>query len=100
MEIKEIRHIPDDPYKVYNDMSWQHYHSIKLKNMELIKKYGPKNFNFPHHVAHPRKVVFNGDKKKRNSYEPPGYHRDIHDGDGIYKPNLSKPQDITPPDYE
>ena len=32
-DIKEIRHIPDDPYKVYNDMSWQNYHSTKLKNM-------------------------------------------------------------------
>lgn len=100
MEIKDVRHIPDDPYKVYNDMSWQLYHSTKLKNMELIKKYGPTNFNFPQHVAHPRLHNFRADKKKRPLFEPPGYHKDIHDGDGVYKPDPARPQDITAPDYQ
>lgn len=99
MEIKEQRHIPEDPYKVYNEMSFQLYHSTKLKNMELIKKHGPTNFNFPQHVAHSRKYVFKADKKKTPFYEPPGYHKDIHDGDGVYKPDSSRPQDILPPDY-
>jgi len=99
MEIKEIRHIPEDPYKVYNEMSFQHYNSTKAKNMELIKKYGPSNFNFPQHVAHPRKHRFRSDKKRKDNFEPPGYHKDIHDGCGVYRPDLSKPQDIMPPDY-
>jgi len=98
-EIKEQRHIPDDPYKVYNDMSWQHYHSTKLKNMELIKKYGPTNYNFPHHVAHPRLHRFAYDQERAMFYEPPGYHKDIHDGDGVYRPDPGRPQDIMPPDY-
>jgi len=97
MEIKEQRHIPEDPYKVYNDMSWQLYHSTKLKNMELIKKYGPTNYNFPQHVAHPRLHRYKADKKKRPLFEPPGYHKDIHDG--VYRPDPDRAQDITPPDY-
>jgi len=100
MEIKAVRHIPEDPYKVYNDMSWQHYNSIKLKNRELLKKNGPTNYNFPQHVAHPRKHRHRMDKKKVLAYEPPGYHKDIHDGEGVYKPDLARPQDIMPPDYE
>jgi len=100
MEIKAVRHIPEDPYKVYNDMSWQNYSTIKRKNMELLKKYGPTNYNFPQHVAHPRKTRYQADKKRRPNIEPPGYHKDIHDGDGVYKPDLARPQDIMPPDYE
>ena len=96
-EIKELRHIPDDPYKVYNDFSWQNYHSIKLKNMERIKKYGAKNYNFPHHVAHYRKLEAKADHRRRQYYEPPGYHRDI--ASGVYSPDPGKPQDIMPPDY-
>jgi len=96
-EIKELRHIPDDPYKVYNDFSWQNYHSIKLKNMERIKKYGAKNYNFPHHVAHYRKLEAKSDHRRRQYYEPPGYHRDI--ASGVYSPDPGKPQDIMPPDY-
>jgi len=99
MEIKDVRHIPDDPYKVYNDMSFQNYHSIKLKNKELIKKYGPKNFMFPHHVAHPRHNNAAKDKSQRDNDEPPGYHKDIHDGKGVYRPDPARPQDIMPPDY-
>jgi len=99
MEIKDIRHIPEDPYKVYNEMTWQHYNSIKTKNMELIKKYGPINYEFPHHVAHHRKHRYYADKKKKVNYEPPGYHKDIHDGCGVYRPDPSRPQDIMPPDY-
>jgi len=97
-EIKMARYIPDDPYKVYNDFSFQNYHSVKLKNMELIKKYGPKNYNFPQHVAHYRKHLFTNDHKKPRFYEPPGYHRDI--ASGVYRPDPNKPQDIMPPDYE
>ena len=96
-EVKEMRHIPDDPYKVYNDFSWQNYHSVKLKNMERIKKYGAKNFNFPHHVAHYRKHKSKSDKRRQTWYEPPGYHRDI--ASGVYTPDVSRPQDIMPPDY-
>jgi len=99
MEIKEQRHIPNDPYKVYNEMSWQHYHSIKLKNMELIKKHGPTNYNFPHHVAQPRLHRFLADKPKAKFYEPPGYHRDVHNGGGVYRPDPDKPQNIMAPDY-
>ena len=96
-EIKEMRHIPDDPYKVYNDFSWQNYHSVKLKNMERVKRYGAKNFNFPHHVAHYKKHNQKADRRKPTWYEPPGYHRDI--ASGVYRPDVSKPQDIMPPDY-
>jgi len=98
-DIKEIRHIPDDPYKVYNEMSWQHYNSVKTKNMELIKKYGPTNYNFPQHVAHPRKNMHILDHKRKTNYEPPGYHKDIHDGCGVYRPDPARPQDIMPPHY-
>ena len=89
-DIKEIRHIPDDPYKVYNDMSYQNYHSIKMKNMELIKKYGAKNYNFPQYRAHYHKEVRPGDKAFNPLYEPPGYHADI--ASGIYQPDLERPQ--------
>jgi len=96
-EIKEIRHIPDDPYKVYNDMSYQNYRSIKMKNMELIKKYGAKNFNFPQYRAHYHKEVRKGDKPYNPMYEPPGYQADI--ASGIYQPDPERPQDEMPPDY-
>ena len=43
-DIKEIRHIPDDPYKVYNDMSYQNYHSIKMKNMVSKTKYTSEHY--------------------------------------------------------
>jgi len=97
-EYKEARYIPDDPYKVYNEMSWQNYHSIKLKNMNLIKKYGAKNYNFPKFVAHYHKDVRYYQKDRNPFYEPPGYHNDIHTG--IYSPDLDRPQDIMPPDYD
>jgi len=96
-DIKEIRHIPDDPYKVYNDMSYQHYRSIKVKNMELIKKYGAKNYNFPQFKAHYRKQITKTDKPFNPMYEPPGYHADI--ASGIYQPDSKRPQDEMPPDY-
>ena len=96
-EIKEIRHIPNDPYKVYNDFSWQNYHSVKLKNMERIKKYGAKNFNFHHHVAQYSKHPSKAQKRKPTWYEPPGYHRDI--ASGVYRPDVSRAQDIMAPDY-
>ena len=78
-------------------MSFQDYHSVKLKNMELIKKYGPKNYNFPHHVAHYRIRNFPADHRRYQFFEPPGYHRDI--ASGVYSPDTNKPQDIMPPDY-
>jgi len=96
-EYKAVRHLPDDPYKVYNDLSWQGYHSVKLKNIERIKKYGAKNYNFPKHVAHYKKKVINQDKDYNNFYEPPGYHDDI--SSGIYTPDLDRPQDTMAPDY-
>merc|ERR1711874_793673 len=96
-DIKEIRHIPDDPYKVYNDMSWQNYHSTKMKNMELIKKYGAKNFNFHQYRAHYHGQVRKGDKPFNPLYEPPGYQADI--ASGIYQPDQERPQDEMPPDY-
>ena len=83
--------------QVYNEMSFQNYHSIKLKNMELIKKYGPKNYNFPHHVAHYRKHQANSDHRRYQFYEPPGYQRDI--ASGQYRPDTDRPQDVMPPDY-
>jgi len=96
-DIKEIRHIPDDPYKVYNDMSWQNYHSTKLKNMELIKKYGAKNYNFHQYRAHYHGIIRKVDKTYNPFYEPPGYHADI--ASGVYQPDSQKPQDEMPPDY-
>jgi len=96
-EIKEARYIPDDPYKVYNELSFQNYHSIKLKNMERIKKYGAKNYNFPHHVAHYRLHEYASDHRRYRFFEPPGYQRDI--ASGVYRPDPKRPQDVMPPDY-
>jgi len=96
-EYKEPRHIPGDPYKVYNQMSWHNYHSIKLKNINLIKNYGPKNYDFPQHVAHYHHLTRHHQKDKNNFYEPPGYHSDIHSG--VYSPDPERPQDVMPPDY-
>jgi len=96
-EIKEKRYIPDDPYKVYNEMSFQNYHSIKLKNMELIKRYGPKNYNFPHHVAHYRQHKANSDHRRYQFFEPPGYQRDV--ASGVYRPDPARAQDVMAPDY-
>lgn len=98
-DIKEQRHIPDDPYKIYNNMSWQNYHSVKLKNMELIKKYGATNYNFVPYRAHYRKQPSPHDKGKNKEkfYEPPNYHHDI--ASGIYKPDMDRPQDIPAPFY-
>jgi len=97
-DIKEIRHIPDDPYKIYNEMSFQNYHSIKLKNMELIKKYGPTNYNFVTYKAHYRKQVTPGDKSRNPFFEPPNYHSDITSG--IYCPDTERPQDLMAPSYQ
>ena len=83
--------------QVYNEMSFQNYHSIKLKNMELIKRYGAKNYNFPHHVAHYRKHKANSDHRRYQFFEPPGYQRDI--ASGVYRPDPARPQDVMPPDY-
>jgi len=97
-DFKEVRHIPDDPYKVYNDMSWQDYHSTKLRNMELIKKYGAKNYNFHQYRAHYRKRLLKEDKTYNPFFEPPGYHADI--ASGLYSPDTAKPQDTMAPSYE
>ena len=83
--------------QVYNDLSFQQYHSVYLRNIQRIKKYGPKNFNFPHHVAHFRKIHPSSEHRRYTFYEPPGYHRDI--ASGVYSPDPDKPQDIMPPDY-
>jgi len=96
-DIKEIRHIPDDPYKIYNDLSWQNYHSIKLKNMELIKKYGPKNYNFPQYMSHYHKHLISCERHVNPFYEPPNYHNDI--ASGIYRPDADRPQNIMAPSY-
>ena len=97
-EIEAPRYIPNDPYKVYNDMSFQNYHSIKLKNMERIKKYGAKNFNFPHHVAQFRKSNPPSEHRRYTFFEPPGYHRDV--ASGVYQPDPERPHNIMPPDYK
>lgn len=94
-DIKAIRHIPDDPYKTYNDMSFQNYHSIKLKNMELIKKYGAKNYNFIQYRAHFHNRVVPGEGERRPWFEPPNYQNDI--SSGIYSPDQDRPQDIMAP---
>ena len=89
--IKEIRHIPDDPYKVYNDMSWQNYQSIKLKNLELIKKHGPKNYDFPFYKSHYKgNLVVKGDRSRGLGHEPPNYHNDI--ASGRYCPDQDRAQ--------
>jgi len=97
-DYKLARYIPGDPYKVYNDMSWQRYHSIKVKNSELIKKYGPKNYNFPKFVSHYHHNIKHHEKDFNPFYEPPGYQSDI--SSGIYSPDTSRPQDIMAPDYK
>jgi len=98
-DLKAQRHIVDDPYKVYNNMSFQLYHSIKLKNMERIKKYGSNIYNFPIFKAHPSKEANYRDKEKHPYYEPPGYHADVA-ADGIYSPDQSIPQNIMAPEYK
>ena len=102
MNSNSVRDLTDYYYcyltlQVYNEMSFQNYHSIKLKNMELIKKYGPKNYNFPHHVAHYRKHRANSDHRRYQFFEPPGYQRDI--ASGVYRPDPARPQDVMAPDY-
>jgi len=98
-DIKEIRHIPDDPYKVYNDMSWQNYQSIKLKNLELIKKHGPKNYDFPFYKSHYKgNLVVKGDRSRGVGHEPPNYHNDI--ASGRYCPDQDRAQDTMAPSYE
>lgn len=99
-EFKEQRHLVDDPYKVYNNMSFQLYHSIKLKNMERIKKYGPKIYDFPQFKAHYSKIQPYHNKLKNPFYEPPGYHADVAEGDGVYCPDPTRPQNIPAPHYK
>jgi len=97
--IKEVRYIPDDPYKVYNDMSYQNHHSLKHKNAERIKKYGSQIYNFPFYRAHYKHIIIASDKKDNYGYEPPSYHKDIVDGDGIYSPDRERATDIPAPNY-
>ncbi|XP_023336217.1 uncharacterized protein LOC111707354 [Eurytemora carolleeae] len=97
-DIKAIRHIPDDPYKPYNDLSFQLYHSIKLKNMELIKKYGSTIHQFPWYRAHFKKNLMRSDKMTGTFYEPPGYHQDVANGDGLYTPS-DRAQNTPAPSY-
>lgn len=96
--IKEIRHIPEDPYQPYNDFSYQNYHSIKLKNMERIKKYGSEIYRFPHYRAQYKKNIIATDKKNNSFYEPPGYHKDVADGEGVYIA-AERAQDVPAPNY-
>lgn len=99
-ELKEQRHIPDDPYKVYNDLSWQNYHSIKRKNSERVKKYGNKIYDFNWFVAHYKKTPRRKDRDYRFWYEPPNYNKNVADGDSIYTPDLTVPYDTPVPHYQ
>jgi len=99
-DLKEIRHIPNDPYKVYNDMSWQNYHSLKRKNSERIKKYGNKIYEFNYWRAHYKKNVIRSDWEQRFWYEPPKYSKELADGDGVYTPDPSTPYDTPMPHYQ
>lgn len=99
-DFKAQRHIVDDPYKVYNNMSFQLYHSIKLKNMERIKKYGSNINNFHTFKAHSSKTAHYIDKEKNPFYEPPGYHADVAEGGGVYSPDVTIPQNIMAPEYK
>ena len=90
----------DVPYMVYNNMSFQLYHSIKLKNMERIKKYGPKVYDFPEFKAHYSKIQPYYNKLKNPFYEPPGYHADVAEGGGVYFPETTGPQNIPSPHYK
>jgi len=98
-EFKEQRHIPDDPYRVYNNMSYQWYRSLKTKNMERIKKYGRQIYTFPVYKAHTKKNYTYYDKEIPPAREPPGYHADIAAGEGIYYTDPDKPQNIMAPNY-
>lgn len=98
-EIKEARYIPDDPYKPYNDLSFQRYHSIRKKNAELIKKYAPQIYNFPWYRAHFRKNIIYTDKNRSFHYEPPGYHKAIADGEEVYHYDPQTPQNEPAPHY-
>jgi len=98
-EFKEERHFPDDPYKVYNNMSYQWYSTIKRKNMQRIMKYGSQIYNFPVFKAHPRKNLIHYDKEFTPRYEPPGYQADIAAGDGVYYTDQDRPQNIEAPNY-
>jgi len=96
--IKQVRHIPDDPYKVYNDMSFQNYRSIRLKNSELVKKHGSQIYNFPIYTAHYKKHTTFRERSIFGNYEPPGYHKDVADGDGVFIPT-DRAQNEPPPNY-
>jgi len=97
-EIKEIRHIPDDPYKVYNDISYQNHQSIRRKNSELVLKYGSQIYNFPWYRSHYKKQILASDKNDNHVYEPPGYQKDIADGNGVFVPT-ERSYDIPAPSY-
>lgn len=99
-DIKEVRHIPDDPYKVYNDLSWQQYHAIKRKNSELVQQYGNKIYDWNWYIAHYKKNPLRRDREYRYWYEPPHYHKNVADGDEVYTPDLSIPYDTPAPSYQ
>lgn len=98
-ELKEARYFPDDPYKPYNDLSYQRYYSIMHKNAERIRRYAPQIYNFPWFRAHFKKNIIYTDKNHNFRYEPPGYHKAVADGDGVYHYDPAKPQNIPAPDY-
>jgi len=97
-DLKDVRHIPDDPYKVYNDMSYQNYHALRVKNSERVIKYGSKLYKFPWYRAHFKKNIIFTDKNDTYWYEPPGYHKDLANGNGVYTPE-DRAENIPPPDY-
>eukprot|EP00088_Acartia_fossae_P034632 TRINITY_DN3554_c0_g1_i4.p1 TRINITY_DN3554_c0_g1~~TRINITY_DN3554_c0_g1_i4.p1 ORF type:complete len:304 (-),score=33.31 TRINITY_DN3554_c0_g1_i4:55-966(-) len=99
-EIKEMRHIPDDPYRVYNDISYQNHYAIRHKNSVRIRKYGNNIYNWSVFQAHYKKQIRKVDKTKRGRYEPPKYQKAIADGDGVYTPDLSIPYDTPAPHYQ
>jgi hypothetical protein len=99
-ELKEQRHIPDDPYKVYNDLSFQQYHAIKRNNSEKVKKYGNKIYDWNWFVAHYKKDPCRKDRDYRFWYEPPGYHKVVADGDSVYNPDPAVPYDDPVPHYQ
>lgn len=97
--IKEARYIPGDPYKPYNDLSYQRYHSIIHKNAERIKRYAPQIYNFPWFRAHFKKQAIFTDKNHNYHYEPPGYHKAVADGDEVYHYDPQTPQNTPAPHY-
>lgn len=98
--IKEIRHIPEDPYRVYNDLSWQDNIATKRRNSELVKNYGNKIYKMDWFLAHANNHPSRKSREYRYWYEPPHYHKNIADGDGVYTPDPTIPYDNPAPHFQ